>query len=186
MKSGEASPILPSAVESLIRTTIQSVTERGSRIAGIIGFSQGTRVVAGLLKGAEIAARLRNEEGVSKDVLEGLDWLNFPFAVSVCGSYPPPLIPTRASEALAKSGVAAEAQTALVEAQIEIPTFHVQGLADEWAWAGKLLIEQSYEVQEGKSVVLEADMGHHYPAKPEESEQLFAWIMDVYRKSLEV
>jgi hypothetical protein len=179
MRSGEASGAMPLEVEALIRSTVQSIRAKGGQVAGVIGFSQGTRVVAGLLKGAEIVARLKEEGG---DVGE-LDWLDFSFALSVCGSYPPPLIPDSVSAALAASSIPLDQQKALVEAKISMPTYHVQGVSDEWAWAGKLLIENSYEVGEGQSVVMEAEMGHHYPVKAEETQKLKDWIMETYQKS---
>ncbi|KAF2676135.1 hypothetical protein K458DRAFT_322676 [Lentithecium fluviatile CBS 122367] len=172
---------MPPEVESLVRDTISTVRAKGGYVAGLIGFSQGTRVVAGLLKGAEIARKLK-EAGA--DGVEELDWLTFTFALSVCGSYPPPLIPPSVAAALAASSIPEEEQKALVGAKIAIPTYHVQGNADEWAWAGKLLIENSYDVGEGRSVVMEAEMGHHYPSKTEESEKLRDWVLEVHWKAI--
>jgi hypothetical protein len=184
MKQGEASGTMHPQVEDLIRTTVQSVQSRGGHVVGVIGFSQGTRVVAGLLKGSEIMKKLKEEGSGGEGERGDLKWLDFAFALSVCGSYPPPLIPPSASAALASSSLSADQQKALVQSKINIPTYHVQGVSDEWAWAGKLLIEHSYEVGEDKSVVMEADMGHHYPAKPEESEKLKDWVLDMYQKSV--
>jgi len=176
----EASSAMQEPVETLVRSTIQSIKEKGGTVAGLIGFSQGTRIVAGLLKGAEIAARLRAEGNEAGE----LAWLDFAFALSVCGSFPPPLLPAAASAALAASSLPADAQEALLSAKIAIPTYHVQGVSDEWAWAGKLLIENTFDVGDGKSVVMEAEMGHHYPSVPEETAKLRDWIVDVYEQSV--
>jgi hypothetical protein len=152
-------------VESLLRTTVTSITSRGGRVIGLLGFSQGTRIVAGLLKGAEI----RREKGTVGD---GLEWLDFAFAVSVCGSYPPLVVPESALKVLG-----ADEEEAVLKKKIEVPTLHVQGNQDEWQWAGKLLIEGSYEVAEGKSKVVQVDMGHHYPVKAEDSEMIRDWVL---------
>jgi hypothetical protein len=183
MKSGQASSVLPPAVEDLVRAKVEEVREKGGRVAGLIGFSQGTRVVAGLLKGAEIAAQLKALGGGSGN--DELEWLNFPMALSVCGSYPPPTIPASATKALEASSLSAKEQKALVDGKIAIPTYHVQGKGDEWSWAGKLLMEACYEFGEGKSKLLEADMGHHYPSKAEETEMVKDWVLAVWEKAKE-
>lgn len=177
MKRGEASSTMPAEVESLVRGTVSRIRASGGSVVGLIGFSQGTRVVAGLLKGAEIRTALNGPAEVNEE----LDWLDFSFALSVCASYPPPLVPACASEALAKSALGLEEQTAVREGKIGIPTLHVQGAQDEWVGMGKLLIEGSYDVgDESKSRVLELDMGHHYPVQPEDTEKIKDWVFGVY------
>lgn len=184
MKAGEASPHMPAAVEELIASTVPSITRAQGgkgKVVGLIGFSQGTRVVAGLLKGAEICRAL---EAAGEDVSQ-IGWLGFEFAVSVCGSYPPALIPPAVSAALASSSLSGEQQKELVESRVSIPTLHIQGREDEWAWAGKLLIEGVYEEGEGKSEVRELAMGHHYPVLQEDSEGIREWVLDTYRRTAE-
>lgn len=180
MKAGEASGSLPPEVSSLIQATARAVRARGSRVAGLIGFSQGTRVVAGLLKGMEIVRVLKGE-GVDVAELEG--WLDFGFALSVCGSYPPPLVPREVVEAMRGAGWSEERVKEMGMGKIGVPVLHVQGRTDEWAWAGKLLIEHCYEVGEGRSEVLEADMGHHYPTRTEETEKLRDWVLEVWGRT---
>lgn len=170
---------MPPEVESVIREEVQKIQAEGSKVVGLIGFSQGTRVVAGLLKGAEIV----NKVGGGGKKNNSTDWLSsIAFGISVCGSYPPPLIPASAS-ALLSELPPAERQ-AIEESKIEIPTLHAQGKQDEWAWAGKLLIDGVYEVEEGKSVVLELEMGHHYPVQAENSERIRDWAVDTYHDSI--
>ncbi|KAF1958393.1 hypothetical protein CC80DRAFT_30132 [Byssothecium circinans] len=177
MRSGSGSSTLPPEVEDLVHSTITSVAEKGSRVVGLLGFSQGTRVVAGLLKAAEIVqARAPGDAALA--------WLDFRFAVSVCGSYPPPLVP-----GAAKALVEGEGGGVLAE-KIKVPTLHVQGEKDEWDWAGKLLVEGSFDVGgdagtgtgTGRgSEVLRLDMGHHYPVKAEDSKKIADWVLSVWK-----
>lgn len=158
-------------VEHLIRSTVLRVQAEGGKVVGLIGFSQGTKVVAGLLRGAQIRRAL------GKHADPDLDWLDFHLALSVCGSYPPPLIPPSVTKKLASSGLSADEQNALLRSKITTPTFHIQGKQDEWLWAGRSLIEGHYEVA-GPSQVVEWDMGHHYPVPPEDSEKIRDWMVE--------
>lgn len=178
-KTGEASGSMAPEVEDLIRSTVTKIQSEGGRIVGLIGFSQGTRVVAGLLKGTEIRRALGEQD--RKD----LDWLDFDFALSVCGSYPPPLLPSSMLAALESSSIPPAKQTALVQSKIAIPTLHVQGAQDEWAWAGKLLIEGTYASDEGTSEVSEFTMGHHYPVQAEDTERIKSWVVETYQRTSE-
>ncbi|KAF2114471.1 serine hydrolase FSH [Lophiotrema nucula] len=177
IKKGEASGAMLKEVEDLIKQTVEDVRRKGGRVVGVVGFSQGTRVVAGLLKGSEIRKRLAGDgDG------EGVNWCDFAFAVSVCGSYPPPLLPPSVSKLLDASSLSGEEKTRLQESRIESPTLHVLGKQDEWEWAGHLLIEGCYEKGEGKSEEVSFDMGHHYPVLPEDSELIRDWVMRTWER----
>lgn len=181
MKTGAANPAMPSAVETLLRSTVSAATSSGSKVVGVIGFSQGTRVVAGLVKGKEIVEALGGDVGP-----EALWLKDLRFAVSMCGSYPPPLVPVAATEALERSAaLGEEAKKGVLEGKIAVPTLHVQGKQDEWEWAGKLLIDGVYEVGEGKSTVFEFDMGHHYPVQAEDTERVAEWVLSTWKDSEE-
>jgi predicted esterase len=149
------------AVEALVKAAIERVREQGGRVAGLIGFSQGTKVVAGLLRASELRARGQGET-----------WCEFDFALSVCASYPPPLFPACVGEEEKKG-------------RVRVPTFHVQGVQDEWNWAGKGMIEQYYDVDGEESEMVEWDMGHHYPVAVEESERIANWMIEAWRRAEE-
>jgi hypothetical protein len=72
-----------------------------------------------------------------------------------------------------------EERKELLAKKIELPAFHVQGLQDEWKWAGQGLIDGWYEIGEGKSVVRHWEQGHLYPVKPEESQEIGDWMLGV-------
>jgi hypothetical protein len=156
-------------VEDVVRNAVQRIRSEGGKVVGLIGFSQGTKVVAGLLKATEIRRALSANGLDTSD----LDWCDFPFGLSICGSYPPPLLPS--------SILSLTQDEALLNRKISIPTLHVLGLQDEFHWAGQELISKWYEVGEGKSVVREWEMGHHYPIKQEETEEIGKWMVEVLR-----
>ena len=165
-------------VVDLVRDTVQRITASGGKVAGLIGFSQGTKVVAGLLKGSGLRAALA-EKG--EDVSD-LAWCNFSFGVVVCGSYPPPLVPQDAVAKVEKAaGLSEQEKKELLERKISTPAFHVLGTQDEYLWAGEALINGFFEVGEGKSEVRKWDMGHHYPVQAEETEELGEWMIGVMK-----
>lgn len=173
MKAGTSTSEMSKEVERLVRDAVQRVNSSGGRVVGLIGFSQGTKVVAGLLRGAQIRRQLG---------ARGEDWLgSFRFALSVCGSYPPPLVPSGVLKLPEMAGKSEEERERLRSEKITAPVLHVQGQQDEWKWASDGLIQGHYAVGEGMSVVEQWDMGHHYPQKPEESEKMKDWLVEQLR-----
>ena len=65
MKAGNSTNAMSPEVEDLVRTTVKRINSSGGKVVGLIGFSQGTKVVAGLLKGTE--ARTYAVRGVARD-----------------------------------------------------------------------------------------------------------------------
>jgi hypothetical protein len=166
MRLGTSSAAMSPEVESLVRSTVLRIQASGGRVVGLIGFSQGTKVVAGLLRASEY----RREHGIQDKATQ---WCDFDLALSVCASYPPPVFPSFLPE------------NEREKRKITTPTFHVQGKQDEWNWAGKGMIEKYYDIGEGKSKVIELDMGHHYPVAVEESEMIAEWMLATYKKAAE-
>tara|TARA_R110002003_G_scaffold722_7_gene21386 strand:- start:41419 stop:41952 length:534 start_codon:yes stop_codon:yes gene_type:complete len=172
MRNGESTSAMSPEVEDLVSSTVQRIRASGGQVVGLIGFSQGTKVVAGLLRGSEIRRAL--------GLADGTEWCDFSFALSVCGSYPPPLFPPGIMK-----HISSEQKTALLAAKIGTPAFHVQGAQDEWNWAGQGLIDKYYDVGEGKSEVVEWDMGHHYPVAAEESQRIGDWMVAQLKRDKE-
>jgi predicted esterase len=170
MKAGTSTPSMPKEVERLVRDTVSRITTSGGRVVGLIGFSQGTKVVAGLLQGAQIRRELGSR---------GEDWLGkLQFGLCVCSSYAPPLLPPCVQHLPEFQRKEAAEQHELLQTKIALPMLHVQGEQDEWKWAGDGMIERFCEVGEGKCEVVAWDMGHHYPTKPEESEKMKSWLVE--------
>lgn len=169
MKAGTSTREMSKEVEHLARDAVHRINSSGGRVVGLIGFSQGTKVVAGLLRGAQI----RRELGA-----RGEDWLDsFRFALSVCASYPPPLLPPGLLKVPELAGKSDEEKERLLSERITAPVLHVLGDQDEWMWAGERLIGGHFHVGEGASVIETWEMGHHYPQKAEETERMRDWLV---------
>lgn len=174
MRAGSSTAEMGKEVERLVRDAVNRVATAGGRVVGLVGFSQGTKVVAGLLRGAQI----RRAVGA-----RGEDWLDkFHFALCVCASYPPPLLPPGVLKLPELAGRDEGEREGLLRARIEAPVLHVQGEQDEWKWAGDGMIGGDFAVGEGQSEVEVWDMGHHYPQRPEESEKIKEWLVAQLRK----
>lgn len=167
--------VLPAQVEDLIRSTISRIQSAGGSIVGLIGFSQGARVVAGILRGLELRKALGDKAGEESAWVDGIM-----FGVTVCGSWPPPLVPVSILRALDDSGVSDEEKKMLLEKKIAVPAFHALGKQDaQGSWASKALVEGHFEMGIGRSCVEECDMGHQYPVAQEESQKIQKWILKV-------
>ncbi|RMZ66502.1 oxidoreductase [Pyrenophora seminiperda CCB06] len=179
MRDGTATSVMEPEIQTLVRSTVQRITASGGKVVGLVGFSQGTKVVAGLLKGSELRAELvKKGENV-----DDISWCDFSFGVVVCGSFPPPLFPQDVVAKVKKAtGLSEGEKTELMEKKISTPAFHVVGTQDEFEWAGEALIDGFFEVDEGKSEVRKWDMGHYYPVKAEESEEIGQWIMSITKQ----
>ncbi|KAH7082228.1 hypothetical protein FB567DRAFT_100934 [Paraphoma chrysanthemicola] len=169
MRNGGSTSGMPVEVETLVRETVLRIQSEGGKVIGLIGFSQGTKIVAGLLRATQLRHSL---PALASN--PNLSWCDFSFALDVCASYPPPLFPPSITAQLP-----ADQADALLKGKIEIPAFHVLGAQDEWNWAGRGMIERFYDVSEGgKSELVEWEMGHHYPVKPEESQRIGEWLVE--------
>jgi len=170
---------LPTEVEGLIDSTIQKIHSAGGRVVGLIGFSQGARVVAGVLRGLELRQALGSKAGEQGAWVDSMQ-----FGVTVCGSWPPPLVPASILRALDESGIPDEEKEMLLGRKIAVPAFHAVGKQDEKGrWTSKALIEGHFEVETGKSCVEECEMGHQYPVAREETEKIRNWIVGVLSKT---
>jgi hypothetical protein len=166
MRAGTSSDTLTREVEEVVRSAVDRVRSAGGRVIGLLGFSQGTKVVAGLLRASE----LRKEVGMVDE-----DWCDFKMAICVCSSYPPPLMPPSIVDKL-------PAGTNLWEKKISTPVFLAQGKQDEWLWAGQLIIGKYYNLGKGKADFNEFNMGHHYPVVASDNEKIAAWLVDTAKK----
>ncbi|KAF2649337.1 hypothetical protein K491DRAFT_721743 [Lophiostoma macrostomum CBS 122681] len=188
---------MPLEVETLVRTTVEKVRAKGGRVVGTIGFSQGTRVAAGLLRGSEIRRTIEQSlsstpstaHAETKALLQSTAWLDFHFGISVCGSYPPVLLPPSATELL-RAHLQTTAEPEALEAEvvemqnqkIEAPTLHIAGLHDHFLWAGRLFVATCFVEGADKSRVHEFDMEHHYPTQPADSETMAEWTLGAWKR----
>ncbi|KAL6709399.1 hypothetical protein ACN47E_001806 [Coniothyrium glycines] len=163
MQNGTSTAELGSEVEDVVRAAVAQVRGAGGQVVGLIGFSQGTKVVAGLLHGTQIRRKYKIAEE---------DWCEFRFGVCVCPSFPPPLVPRSVLALLSE-----EQRDKVRGEKIQAPSFLVLGKQDEWHWAGKSMAERHFETGTGSTEVAEWDIGHHYPVAPEESERIKDWIL---------
>lgn len=165
------------AVEKVVLDAVKEVNSGGGRVVGVVGFSQGTRMVAGILLAKQIFETV--DAKCPDSSLEEFAWLeDVQFGLSICGSYPPPLLPPSVYN-WAKSVLDTATVDELVKQKITVPCCHVQGRMDEWEWAGRLLIDGCYVQGEGRSLVLELEIGHFYPTRVEDNEGVFGWVRGV-------
>ncbi|OJD15723.1 hypothetical protein AJ78_04058 [Emergomyces pasteurianus Ep9510] len=191
--------LMPPRTVQLLEKTIREQIERDGRgFVGIIGFSMGGRMVAGLL--LEQQQRLleqqqqqqqrltaangimnSNGNGDGNDADPGHDPRAideeklFKFAVFICATSPPI---TKLHDLLDhESDGNRERDDKITLPQIDIPTLHILGLNDPWFAPGELLATTHFSP--AKRTVRRLDMGHHLPVQQKDNLVLVDGILQM-------
>jgi hypothetical protein len=120
------------------------------RIVGLLGFSQGVRVVVGMLLWQQTARYLPTS------------WpIRLRFAVCAMGDASQPLHLIEARDEI-----------------IRIPTIHVHGIRDPIYLQSKLLVPRHFDPKSTR--VLTVNAGHHLPKEMKETNRLAEMMLDAY------
>ena len=167
-----------------LRRVLQS---EGGEWAGVLGFSQGGRVAAGLLRECQ--------EGLLDDLLPPGE--KFRFGLLCGASYPPIYIteegrrrwshpPTR--PLLTPQGQPMDGKEhrvfdpSLEGAIVGIPSIHVQGMRDPVLDMSKMLL-RCFDQRGRKHFLL--DIGHHLPKSNEQNRLIVSSVLEAYRREVE-
>ncbi|KAI9751184.1 MAG: hypothetical protein M4579_006163 [Chaenotheca gracillima] len=136
------------------------------RFVGLLGFSQGTRVVAGVLRA--------QQRGALK--LGGRRPVQFRFGV-LCMGGGRACFPMELVSPTAPAAKVVDREDAL----IQMPTLHVHGLTDPIYPKSKELVVQFFAPQ--SATVLEVDAGHHLPRRTQDVACVCRQILELYLRS---
>ncbi|RDL37035.1 uncharacterized protein BP5553_04468 [Venustampulla echinocandica] len=128
-------------------------------VVGVLGFSQGSKLAAGLLWEQEF--RRRNGDVGGRGIGDGF---NFKFGVFTHGISPP--MTEHLVEDEQKDNI------------IELPSLHVVGADDEWAESGRTLFDRYFDKKTAKK--LEFDIGHRLPTEEAETAKIAEEILRIY------
>lgn len=136
---------------------------------GVIGFSQGARVAAGLLH----EAQERKGDGLKKGLR---------FGVLMNGSYPPLRQPSSPSTTLPRLSEHSQREwNDQHEGLIHTSSIHVHGSRDGALPLSKLLAKC---FDPSSATVLEYDNGHHLPVSDDDTKVIVDHVLRVYIESL--
>lgn len=125
-------------------------------VAGVMAFSQGTRVATGLLLDAELGR-------------------NITFAIIICATFP--ILAIDQSQAVIGTASGTVAQ------KLGIPSIHLHGSYDPWHAEGVLLKQTYYEEKLASSIKFKG--GHQVPTGKEEAEEVASWVRDMWKRRAE-
>jgi predicted esterase len=150
----DVGPETPERTKAILaRSAKEQIAKDGRGFVGILGFSQGARMAAGLL--------LEHQLG------KGIDWgVGLRFGV-LCNGITAPLTSHLSKE-----------ENAL---QVTIPTLHLVGLTDPWREESRKL--RSVHCQQEQTTLLEFDVGHRLPLLPQDNLKIAAWVRSMYRET---
>ncbi|OAX78113.1 hypothetical protein ACJ72_07582 [Emergomyces africanus] len=184
--------LMPARTVELLEKTIREQIERdGKGFVGVIGFSMGGRMVAGLLleqqhrileqqrlnaNGNANANSNGNGDGVNNGGPPAIDENQlFKFAVLICATYPPI---TKLHDLLDhESDGKDKRDDKITLPQIDIPTLHILGLNDPWFAPGELLATTHFNP--AKTTVRKLHMGHHLPVQQKDNLVLVDKILEM-------
>lgn len=147
---------------------------------GVIGFSQGARVAAGLLHQAQVQAQAQDRKGGE----DGDGWLikGLRFGVLLNGSYPPLRQSSNPSTTLPRLSEHTQREwNDQHEGVIHTPSIHVYGRRDPALPASKLLTKC---FDPSTATELQFDNGHHLPTSDDDTMVIVDHILRIYNESL--
>lgn len=152
--------------------------KEGGPFVGVMGFSQGARVAAGLLHEAQDRQKGDDDDdgGLKKGGLR--------FGVLMNGSYPPLRQSSSPSSTSTLPRLSEHTQREWNdqhEAVIHTPSIHVHGSRDSALPLSKLLAKC---FDPSSATVLEYDNGHHLPVSDDDTKVIADHILRVYNESL--
>ena len=144
----------------------KALAEEGGPFVGVLGFSQGARLAAGVL--------LEQQE---KGHVEGHD---FRFAVCFNGTYPALLLAPE-EPSVGSRPTSSKELTQWDEAhdlRIRLPSIHVHGDQDPYVHCSKLLARC---FDRKNATIFDFENGHHLPTSMSDTERVAEEILRVYR-----
>ena len=128
-------------------------------IVGVIGFSQGGKLAAGLFIEQQLREKLGKVDGVRK---------GFRFGVFL-NATSPPMLP---------SGMSKEEMKEII---IRIPSLHVVGKEDTFKKEGEMLFNDHFDHERSK--LIEFEVGHRLPTEEADTAKIAEEILRLYRET---
>ncbi|KKZ68223.1 hypothetical protein EMCG_06114 [[Emmonsia] crescens] len=170
---GRTQLMAPRTVELLENTVREQIERDGRGFVGVIGFSMGGRLVAGLL--LEQQQRVLEQQRMNGNG-NGNDEDLFKFGVFICATSPPI---TKLHDLLDHQSEDGK-DDKITLPQIDIPTLHILGLNDPWFAPGELLATTHFSP--AKRTVRRLEMGHHLPVQQKDNMLLVEGILDMAKE----
>lgn len=148
----------------VVTKELQKHEAAGMEVVGVLAFSQGTRMAAGLLHAQE--TRERGHKLLDSNEGEVSLRTKFKFGVFLMGSWPPLVLSSTDKEMR----------------RISIPTLHVVGAQDQWRNNGCKLKEEYFNQSNAK--FMELQVGHHLPAKDEETLMISEEVLRLWNEAM--
>ncbi|KAG5302308.1 esterase/lipase superfamily domain-containing protein [Histoplasma ohiense] len=187
--------LMPARTVELLEKTVREQIERDGRgFVGVIGFSMGGRLAAGLLLEQQerlLAQQRANGGNASGNGFAdchlapaptgpsgggGGEGQSFKFGVFICATSPPI---TKLHDLLDHDSTDGRGDKITLP-QIDIPTLHILGLNDPWIAPGELLATTHFN--QVKTTVRKLDMGHHLPTQQKDNMLLVEGILDMAKE----
>ncbi|PGH13481.1 hypothetical protein AJ79_03611 [Helicocarpus griseus UAMH5409] len=185
-KRGRTQLMPKRTVDVLEEVVRRQIEKDGKGFVGVLGFSMGGRLAAGLLMEQQWRIMKEqktvngegdtNENGVDGSTTTVDQEQTFKFGVFICGTSPPI---TKLHDLLNHDSEDREEAKVRLP-QIDIPTLHVLGLNDPWFTQGEVLAATHFTP--AKRTVRRLEMGHHLPVQKQDNMLVVEGILEMAKK----
>jgi len=151
--TAEAGPAPKETIE-IIKTAIKE-RQKKAGVVGVMGFSQGAKLAAGLLMEQQLREKRGEGEGLGAE---------FKFGVFFNSTSPP------------------YAKELPENELITVPSVHVVGTSDPWRKSSTELYEVYFDKQAGKK--FELDINHRLPSSQDDTDMIVAEIRRMHQETL--
>lgn len=168
-KNNQAAPATVAAVQKAID---DQIARTGKGFVGVMGFSEGARLAAGIALGQQVR-RAEERSGATSSESETDGFL----FVILLNATTPPLTMAPSPSFLAKLLGGASPP------KINLPSIHVIGKKDQFVHESRNLATQHFDERNAK--ILELECAHHLPTVKKDSEAIALEIVSLYHRIID-
>ncbi|PGH23620.1 hypothetical protein AJ80_02401 [Polytolypa hystricis UAMH7299] len=182
--------VMPPETAAVLERAIQAEIARNGRgFVGVMGFSMGARLAAGLLLDQQQKQKLEQQQDGGGQSEAGSDPQrqqqqqqkkkttadnhSFKFGIFVCGTLPP----IQSLHPADETGIDATERYS----KVDVPSLHVIGFDDPWYKEGDTLSSRHFD--ESITKVFRFKMGHHFPINKEENAMVINEIFKMEKEA---
>jgi hypothetical protein len=168
---------MPEMTRELVEKEVARLEKDGT-VVGVMGFSQGAKLAAGLLCSQQVLSA--SSSSASSEAGKAKPATDFKFGIFLNGTSPPlfsPLPPITTTSTTDQDSAPMPSTQPL----ISIPSLHIIGLDDPWKDSSRSLYSDYFDLK--TSELVELDCGHRLPTKDSDTKRIADGILRVSQKA---
>jgi dienelactone hydrolase len=166
---------MPEVTRELVEKEVARLEEADGKVVGVMGFSQGAKLAAGLLCNQQLLSS--PSTAASPITTASKPASSFKFGVFLNGTSPPLFsLPSSTASATPDS-----APTPSKQPLITVPSLHILGTEDPWKDSSRSLFADYFDPKTAELV--ELNCGHRLPTKEEDTKKIVDGILKLWNET---